>query len=312
MTNNKDFGKVITAMVTPFLDDNGKNVDYEGISFLANYLLANGSDSLLLVGSTGEAAQLSNDEKYNIIKTVRQNIPNQAKIIVSAGDTNTNRVIEKSNHAFNIGADAVLISVPEYIKPPQKDLYNHFSAIAKSVSEKPIFIYNIPGRTGTEILPETVAKLAQDNPNIIGIKQSVADLDKVSEISIKCPKDFQIYSGDDSLTLPMLSLGAVGVISVASHLQGTMIKQMIENFYTNPNLATKYHQTLFPLFKSLFVTTNPIPIKQALYNVGLISSPGLRTLGTMTDEDKEKLQTALQKFEIQKNMFLSQNLKLSR
>lgn len=312
MTNNKDFGKVITAMVTPFLDDNDKNVDYEGISFLANYLLANGSDSLLLIGSTGEAAQLSNDEKQNIIKTVRQNTPNWAKIIVSAGDTNTKRVIEKSNQAFDIGADAVLISVPEYIKPPQKDLYHHFSTIAKSVSEKPIFIYNIPGRTGTEIFPETVAKLAQDNPNIIGIKQSVADLDKVSEISIKCPKDFQIYSGDDSLTLPMLSLGAVGVISVASHLQGTMIKQMIEKFYTNPNLAMKYHQTLFPLFKSLFMTTNPIPVKQALYNLGLISSPGLRTLGTMTNEDKEKLQSALQKFELQKDTFLSQTLKLSR
>ena len=308
MTNNKDFGTVITAMVTPFLDDKDNTVDLAGAINLANYLLKNGTDSLLLVGSTGEAAQLSSREKQYIIKNVRQNTPKDTKIIVSTGDTNTNRVIEKSNDAFDIGADAVLISVPEYIKPPQKDLYNHFSNVAKSVSGQPIFIYNIPARTGTEILPATVAKLAYDNSNIIGIKQSVSDLDKVSEISINCPPSFQIYSGDDSLTLPMLSLGAKGVVSVASHLQGKMIKQMIESFYSNPKLAMQYHQTLYPLFKSLFTTTNPIPIKQALYDMSLISSPCLRTLGTMTDTDKEKLREALHKFELQKNTLLSKKL----
>ena len=308
MTNNKDFGTVITAMVTPFLDDKDNTVDLAGAINLANYLLKNGTDSLLLVGSTGEAAQLSSREKQYIIKNVRQNTPKDTKIIVSTGDTNTNRVIEKSNDAFDMGADAVLISVPEYIKPPQKDLYTHFSNIAKSVSGGAIFIYNIPGRTGTEILPDTVAMLAHENQNIIGIKQSVSDLDKVSEISIKCPKGFQIYSGDDSLTLPMLSLGAKGVVSVASHLQGKMIKQMIESFYSNPKLAMQYHQTLYPLMKALFVTTNPIPIKQALYNMGLISSPNLRTLGTMTNKDKEKLQDALKKFDTQKQMFLSKAL----
>ena len=305
MVKDTDFGKVITAMVTPFLDDDNNTVDYSGAAKLANHLLQNGTDTLLLIGSTGEAAQLSAQEKQETIKTVRQNTPKNTKIIVSTGDTNTKRVIEKSNRAFDLGADAVLISVPEYIKPPQKDLYAHFSNVAKSVSSKPIFIYNIPSRTGTEILPDTIARLAHDNPNIIGVKQSMSDLDKVSEIRIKCPATFQIYSGDDSLTLPMLSLGAKGVVSVASHLVGDMINQMITNFNSNPMLSQQYHQTLYPLFKSLFMTTNPIPIKQALYNMNLISSPVLRTLGTMTNQDQEKLNTALKEFEFQKNKLLN-------
>ena len=305
MVNNTDFGKVITAMVTPFFDDDNNTVDYSGVVKLANHLLQNGTDTLLLIGSTGEAAQLSIQEKQEIIKTVHQNTPKNTKIIVSTGDTNTKRVIEKSNRAFDIGADAVLISVPEYIKPPQKDLYAHFSNVAKSVSNKPIFIYNIPSRTGTEILPDTIARLAHDHPNIIGVKQSMPDLDKVSEISIKCPADFQIYSGEDSLTLPMLSLGAKGVVSVASHLVGEMIHQMIANFNSTPMLSQEYHQMLYPLFKSLFVTTNPIPIKQALYDMNLISSPVLRTLGTMTKQDQEKLKNALKEFEFQKNKFLN-------
>lgn len=305
MVNNTDFGKVITAMVTPFFDDDNNTVDYSGMVKLANHLLQNGTDTLLLIGSTGEAAQLSIQEKQEIIKTVHQNTPKNTKIIVSTGDTNTKRVIEKSNRAFDIGADAVLISVPEYIKPPQKDLYAHFSNVAKSVSNKPIFIYNIPSRTGTEILPDTIARLAHDHSNIIGVKQSMPDLDKVSEISIKCPADFQIYSGEDSLTLPMLSLGARGVISVASHLVGEMIHQMIANFNSTPMLSQEYHQMLYPLFKSLFVTTNPIPIKQALYDMNLISSPVLRTLGTMTKQDQEKLKNALKEFEFQKNKFLN-------
>ena len=192
-----------------------------------------------------------------------------------------------------------MVSVPEYIKPPQKDLHEHFSKIAESVSGRAVFIYNIPGRT------ETVAKLAHDHPNIVGIKQSMPDLDKVSEMRMRCPAEFQIYSGDDSLTLPMLSLGAKGVISVASHLQGQLIRDMIKVFNTNPKKAAEIHQLLFPLFKALFSTTNPIPIKQALYHQGLIDSPVLRTLGTMTEADKENLHAALQRFENNKNLFLS-------
>ena len=304
MKKNTDLGRVITAMVTPFKEEKGNFVDYRGAIKLANHLLRNGTDTLLLTGSTGEAAQMTDNEKTHLVHAVRDNIPGDAKIMVSTGDTNTNRVIEKSKKAFSQGADAVLVSVPEYIKPPQKDLYSHFSKIAKSVSGRAVFIYNIPGRTGTEILPETVANLAHDHPNIVGIKQSMPDLDKVSEMRMRCPAEFQIYSGDDSLTLPMLSLGAKGVISVASHLQGQLIRDMIKVFNTNPTRAAEIHQLLFPLFKALFSTTNPIPVKQALYHQGLIGSPVLRTLGTMTETDKEQLHAALQCFEIKKDLFL--------
>ena len=172
MKKNTDLGRVITAMVTPFKDGCHKHVDYFGAMKLANHLLQNGTDTLLLTGSTGEAAQMTDNEKRQLINAVHDNIPSNAKIMVSTGDTNTNRVIEKSKNAFNQGADAVLVSVPEYIKPPQKDLYEHFSRIAKSVSGRAVFVYNIPGRTGTEILPETVARLAHNHPNIVGILAS--------------------------------------------------------------------------------------------------------------------------------------------
>ena len=213
-----------------------------------------------------------------------------------------------TEQAFNNGADAVLVAVPEYIKPPQQALINHFGAIARVAQNKPVMIYNIPSRTGTEILPETVAKLAEAHPNIIGIKQSMGDLDKVSELKRLCPQDFQIYSGDDSLTLPMLALGARGVVSVASHLEGKLIKQMIQSFHQDkPKEAQRLHQLLYPLYKALFITTNPIPVKQALYQNELIGTPTLRTLGQMSEENKMKLNYDLYHFQKRKEAFLNQN-----
>ena len=300
--------KVITAMVTPFCANDIQSVDLENVVLLANYLVNNGTDSLLLNGSTGEASQLSEDERWHIVDTIRKSTPYGTRIIVSTGDTNTKRAIMKTEKAFKLGANAALVVVPEYIKPPQQAMYAHFNAIAKSVSDKPIIIYNVPSRTGSEILPETVAKLNYDNPNIIGIKQSMPNLDRVSELKLMCPENFQIYSGDDSLTLPMLSLGAKGVISVASHLEGETIRNMIIAFRKGENkLAMQYHQLLFPLYKALFMTTNPMPIKEALYQRHLINSPVLRTLGEMNTTEKENLKKALSTFEYHKQ---NMNMKL--
>lgn len=304
MTQRLDLGDVITAMVTPFHADENQSVDMETSVRLANHLLDNGTGSVLLNGSTGEAAQLSEDERWALVGNVRKFTPGGSRLIVSTSDTNTKRAIDKTVKAFDLGADAVLIAVPEYIKPPQQAMYNHFDSIAKAVAGKPIIIYNIPGRTGSEILPETVAKLAYENENIVGIKQSMQNLDRVSELKLQCPSEFQIYCGDDSLTLPMLSLGAKGVISVASHLEGVMIRKMIKAFKSgHPFLANQYHQLLFPLYKALFITTNPIPIKEALFQRNLINSPTLRTLGEMDVADKEKLKNALAVFEYQKHIF---------
>jgi len=303
MTNRADFGNVITAMVTPFKADDRQNVDFEKIILLANHLLQNGTDTLLLTGSTGEDAQLSPNEKWDILKTVRQNTPSDTRIMVSTGDTNTGRAIDKAKKAFELGADSVLISVPEYIKPPQKAMLIHFNAIAKAIAPNPMMIYNIPGRTGSEILPETVARLAYKNNNIIGIKQSCNNLDRVSEmlgqyhINYSRP-DFQVYSGDDSLTLPMLALGAKGIVSVVSHLQGPLIQQMIQEFKVGHiESACKIHRNLFPLFKALFVETNPLPIKEALYQKGIIESPLCRTLGEMSSKNKQNLIRLLKIFD---------------
>lgn len=298
-----DFGNVITAMVTPFKTDKELTVDLDTTVKLANHLIQNGTDTLLLTGSTGEDAQLSSNEKWDILKTVRQNTPAGTRILVSTGDTNTGRAIDKAKKAFDLGADAVLVSVPEYIKPPQQALEIHFNAIAKAIAPHPVMIYNIPGRTGSEILPDTVMSLAYRNSNIIGIKQSFGNLDRVSEMTghryaNTWRSDFQIYSGDDSLTLPMLALGAKGVISVASHLQGNLIQQMIQEFKAgHVENARKIHQGIFPLFKALFVETNPLPIKEALYQKGMIESPVCRTLGEMSPWNKRELSRILKIFD---------------
>ncbi len=305
MTNKVDFGNVITAMVTPFKQGKPLSVDMDEMELLANHLLKNGTDTLLLTGSTGEADQLSDTDKMNIVKHIRNFTPKGTKIIVSTGDTNTNRVILNSQKALSLGADGILVAVPSYIKPPERSLFLHFNAIAHAIDGKPMMIYNIPSRTGTEIQPETVAKLAHSNPNIFAIKQSVGNMDKVSELKMLCPQDFQIYSGDDSLTLPMLSLGARGVVSVASHLEGNLIQEMIQDFQRgNVTQAKEIHQVLFPLYKALFMTTNPMPIKEALYQKGMISSPTLETLGEMSSEEKELLRQRLEKFDADKSQYL--------
>ncbi|MDY6408120.1 MAG: 4-hydroxy-tetrahydrodipicolinate synthase, partial [Pseudomonadota bacterium] len=222
-------------------------------------------------------------------------------------------VHNRALQASNLGADAILISVPEYIKPPQRDLFRHFNSVAKSFPKIPIIIYNIPCRTGTEILPKTVARLAQENANIIGIKQSMGNMERISEMKILCPPDFQIYSGDDSLTLPMMALGATGVISVTSHLEGRLIQDMIEKFKTgNPNEATQIHQLLYPLIRTLFMTTNPIPVKEALYQRGIIKSPVLRTLSRMGRADQGKFVKELKRFNDQKKAYMLSHKNYSR
>lgn len=291
-----DLGNVITAMATPFKSDKMQSVDLDSAELLANRLLKNGTDTILLTGSTGEDAQLYPEEKWAIVERIRRYTPKDAKIMVSTGDTNTNRAINKAQKAFETGADAVLVSVPEYIKPTQEAMLIHFNAIAKAIAPHPMMIYNIPGRAVAEMMPDTAINLAYKNSNIIGIKQSCGNLDRVSEMKAHplYRPDFQIYSGDDSLTLPMLALGAKGVVSVASHLQGASIQKMIREFKAgNVKQAQQIHTQLFPLFKGLFMVTNPIPIKEALYQRGMIESPTCRTLGEMEPFYKEQLQHIL-------------------
>lgn len=258
-----DFGRVITAMVTPFKSDG--SVNYAVAEQLAAYLVEEqGAEALVVCGTTGESPTLSWDEEYQLFQVVLQAVAGKAKVIAGTGSNSTQEAIAATQKAAKIGIHGTLQVVPYYNKPPQAGLYHHFQAIAKTCPDLPMLLYNIPGRTGQNLQPKTVAKLAVVD-NIVGIKEATGNLDQISEIRRLTPAEFKLYSGDDSLTLPLLAVGGSGVISVASHLVGKQLQQMIQAFESGKTKsATQIHLKLYPLFKALFTTTNPIPVKMAL------------------------------------------------
>lgn len=282
-----DAGEVITAMVTPF--DKNREIDYNKVEDLTKYLINNGSDTILVAGTTGEGPTLTHDEEIEVLSTVKRANANKAKVIMNAGSNCTMTAIRTAKLAQKEDVDAILSVVPYYNKPSQKGMYEHFAAIAKS-TDLPVIIYNIPGRTGVNMQPETAAKLAKEFDNIVGIKQSFADMDAVTEMKLYCPEDFSVYSGDDSLTLPMMSLGARGVISVASHVFGPELKSMIRNYKTGEFLAAlNMHKKLYPAFRKLFMAPNPVPVKAALARKGIIEEFVRRPLVELNDSEKTEL-----------------------
>lgn len=282
-----DAGEVITAMVTPF--NSKREIDYNKAEELAKYLIANGTDTILVAGTTGEGPTLTHEEEFELLSTVKRAVANKAKIIMNAGSNSTDTAIMAAKWAQKEEVDAILSVVPYYNKPSQLGMIEHFSAIAESTT-LPVIIYNIPGRTGVNMLPETVATLAKKYENVVAIKQSFGDMDMVTEMKLTCPEDFSILSGDDSLTLPMLALGARGVISVASHIFGSEIKSMIRNYKSGELIAAlNMHKKLYPAFKNLFMAPNPIPVKAALAQKGLIEDYVRRPLVELTDTEKQTL-----------------------
>ena len=282
-----DCGEVITAMVTP-MEKSGA-IDYDKVESLAAHLISSGSDAILVAGTTGESPTLTTEEEIELVNSVKRAVANKAKIILGAGSNSTASAIEYTKFAQKEEVDAILSVVPYYNKPNQKGMIEHFSAIAES-TDLPIILYNIPGRTGVNMLPETVAFLAEKYNNIVGLKQSFPDMDKVTELKMLCPENFVIYSGDDSLTLPMLSLGAHGVISVASHIFGSEIKSMIRNFKSGELIAARnMHKKLYPVFRKLFMAPNPVPVKSALAYKGLIHDYVRKPLAVLSDEEKIEL-----------------------
>ena len=256
------FGRVLTAMITPFKEDG--SVNYAVAEQLAVHLADRGTDSLVVCGTTGESPTMTWDEEYELFQVVQKAVAGKALVIAGAGSNSTQEAVAATQKAAKLGLDGCLQVVPYYNKPPQEGLYNHFRAIAQSVPELPIMLYNIPGRTGQNMLPETVARLAEI-PNIVAVKEASGNLDQASQIRCLTSPEFAIYSGDDSLTLPMLAVGGSGVVSVASHLVGEQLQQMIEAFEAGQvQVATQIHLQLFDLFKALFLTTNPILVKTAL------------------------------------------------
>jgi 4-hydroxy-tetrahydrodipicolinate synthase len=270
-----DFGRLLTAMITPF--DIEENVDYAKAEQLAIHLVETGTDTIVVCGTTGESPTLSWDEEYKLFSVLKNAIAGKAKIMAGTGSNSTSEAIAATQKAANLGLDGTLQVTPYYNKPPQEGLYKHFRAIAEAAPDLPILLYNVPSRTGCKLEPETVAKLAEI-PSIIGIKEATGDLDQASQIRALTPADFAIYSGDDSLTLPLMAVGAKGVVSVASHLVGKQLQAMMQLFAAGKvQEALQIHIQLFPLFKALFLTSNPIPLKSALrllgIDTGVVRSP---------------------------------------
>ena len=285
------FGAVVTAMVTPFRDDHG--LDLDAARSLAAHLYERGSDSLVIAGSTGESPTLTHREKLDLFEAVIDVARGKGKVLCGTGTYNTAETLELSREAEELGADGLLLVTPYYNKPPQRGLLEHFTQVANAVSI-PVVAYNIPGRTGTRIEHDTLLRIAEV-PNIVGVKDSTGDFQWISRLISEVSPDFEVYSGDDWATFGYLCLGGVGVVSVASHLVGPQIHQMIELIETGDvPAARKIHESLTPLYNALFVTSNPIPVKAALQMLGRGCGPTRLPLVAATLDEEARVRAALE------------------
>ena len=259
------FGRLLTAMVTPFNADG--SINYEAGADFADWLLANGSDGLVVEGSTGEAATMDMDEKIKFMQTIVARVNGRAKIVAGAGTNCTASTIDLVKKMEACGVDGVLVVGPYYNKPTQEGYYQHFAAVAKATM-LPIIVYNVPGRTGGNIAPETVARLAADFSNIVAIKEAAGNVAQTAELYRVLPEDFSIYSGDDGLILPFMSVGACGLISVLANVNGNILQQLMQA-YSEGRVkdAADLNKVMVPLAKAMFIESNPIPIKAAVTKV---------------------------------------------
>ncbi len=257
--------RLMTAMITPFQEN--LEVNYDKAAELAEYLIQQGNDGLVVCGTTGESPTLTPEEKLKLFSTVVSRVGAGTQVWAGVGSYHTEATVELAKEAEKTGVYGIMLVTPYYNKPSQEGLYQHFRRIAEA-SSLPVMLYNIPSRTACNLLPETVARLAQID-NVTAIKEASGSMNQLSDLKSLLPPSMLVYSGDDSLTLPMMSLGAAGVISVVSHLAGKRIKEMIENFEKGELLqARQIHNELYPLFRGLFMATNPVPVKEALNMTG--------------------------------------------
>jgi 4-hydroxy-tetrahydrodipicolinate synthase len=260
------FGRISTAMVTPF--DHKGHIDFAKTTQLVNHLIDNGTDSLVVAGTTGESPTLSKEEKIALFQHVVKVVDKRVPVIAGTGSNNTYATIELTKKAEQLGVDAIMIVAPYYNKPNQEGLYQHFKAAAEATS-LPVMVYNIPGRSVVNIHPETIIKLAEI-PNIVAVKEASGDLNAMTKIIAETPDDFLLYSGDDGLTLPVLAIGGAGIVSVASHVIGNEMQAMVDAFLSGRNAdAAKLHQRILPIMQGLFAAPSPGPVKTALQLKGL-------------------------------------------
>ena len=286
------FGRLLTAMVTPFNEDG--SINYAAGADFADWLLANGSDGLVVEGSTGEAATMDMDEKIKFMETIVKRVNGRAKIVAGAGTNCTASTIDLVKKMEACGVDGVLVVGPYYNKPTQEGYYQHFAAVAKS-TKLPIIVYNVPGRTGGNIAPETVARLAKDFSNIVAIKEAAGNVAQTAELYRVLPEDFSIYSGDDGLILPFMSVGACGLISVLGNVNGKILQELMQA-YSEGRVkdAADINKKMVPQAKAMFIESNPIPIKAAVTKVTGINAGALRLpLTPISAAAEAKLDAAL-------------------
>ena len=284
-------GRLLTAMVTPFREG---RVDYEGAKKLAKALVKSGSDGVVVSGTTGESPTLKKEEKLRLFEEVKKALPDK-DVVAGTGSYSTEESVELSKEAEKLGVDGLLLVTPYYNKPPQDGLYEHFKRIASSVSI-PCILYNIPSRTGVNLLPKTVKRLLEID-NIVGVKESSGDLRQISNM---IADGVRIWSGNDHDIFPIMRLGGYGAISVASHLMGRSIKEMMEKTMEGKiEEAFKIHKELTPLFDILFIVSNPIPIKYALKTIGFDAGPPRLPLVPPDEETARRIDEVLGKYEVE-------------
>jgi 4-hydroxy-tetrahydrodipicolinate synthase len=285
-----NFGRISTAMVTPF--DNRGNIDFTKTTQLINYLINHGTDSLVVAGTTGESPTLTKEEKVALFRHVVKIVDGRIPVIAGTGSNNTHASIELTKKAEEAGVDAIMLVAPYYNKPSQEGLYLHFKTIAEATN-LPVMIYNIPGRSSVNIVPETIIKLSKIE-NITAVKEASGNLDAMTQIIANTPEDFLLYSGDDGLTLPVLSIGGTGIVSVASHVIGSEMKEMITAFHSGEvEKAAKIHQKILPVMKGLFTSPSPTPVKTALQMKGLDVGSVRLPLLPLTEQERTALSQLL-------------------
>jgi 4-hydroxy-tetrahydrodipicolinate synthase len=286
-----NFGQVLTAMVTPF-DQNGE-IDFNATKTLVEHLITNGTDGLVVAGTTGESPTLTTEEKIELFKCVVEAAAGRVHVIAGTGSNNTQASISLTKLAEETGVDGIMLVAPYYNKPSQEGLYQHFKTIAESTS-LPVMLYNIPGRSIVNISVETIVRLSEI-PNVVSIKEASGNLDAMAEIISKTPSDFTLYSGDDGLTIPVLAIGGAGVISVASHIIGNDMQEMI-NAFKNGDVqkAAATHRNLLPIMRALFIAPSPSPVKAAL-NLNGIQVGGVRLpMVPLSNKEQSALEKVLQ------------------
>jgi len=283
------FEGILTALVTPFRDD---EVDEPALRALVEQQIEAGIVGLVPVGSTGESATLSHTEHARVVELTVEAAAGRVPVVAGTGSNSTREAIELTVHAKEAGADGALLLSPYYNKPTQEGIYEHFAAIERAAAF-PLVLYNIPGRTASNMLPETIARLAELE-HIVGIKEACGDLDQISHVIARCPDDFAVVSGDDSLTLPLLSIGGKGAISVTSNVAPKQMIELVDAYRAgDTKRARDIHLQLVPLFDVLFCETNPIPVKAALALLGQVDDEIRLPLTQITEANRERLQVVL-------------------